>query len=128
MGNGSYPAADTNFMAELTLYGKFIEIPEQLFFRRMHFEASSSERGDESKQQLFWTGRNRSKFTMPNWKKNVAIVKAVHSAPLGMREKWRAQHYNLRRLVSSRHDLIKDLACLLQNTFQKKDRSDTWPN
>ncbi|MDR4459439.1 MAG: glycosyltransferase family 2 protein [Nitrospirales bacterium] len=128
MGNGSYPAADTNFMAELTLYGKFIEIPEQLFYRRMHFEASSSERGDESKQQLFWTGNSRSKFTMPTWKKNIAIVKAVHSAPLDKWDKWRVQYYNLRRLVGSRHDLIKDLAGILQNTFQRKDRSETLPN
>lgn len=128
MGNGSYPAADTNFMAELTLYGKFIEIPEQLFYRRMHFEASSSERGDESKQQLFWTGNSRSKFTMPTWKKNIAIIKAVHSAPLGKWDKWRVQHYNLRRLVSSRHDLMKDLAGLLQNLFQKKDRVGSLSN
>ncbi|MCA9501167.1 MAG: hypothetical protein KC588_18390, partial [Nitrospira sp.] len=96
--------------------------------RRMHFEASSSERGDESKQQLFWTGNSRSKFTMPTWKKNIAIVKAVHSAPLDKWDKWRVQYYNLRRLVGSRHDLIKDLAGILQNTFQRKDRSETLPN
>ena len=121
MGNGSFPAADTNFMAELTLYGKFIEIPEQLFFRRMHPETSSSDRGDDSKQQLFWTGKNRSKFLMPNWKKNIAIVRAVHSAPLGMREKWRVQRYILSSMVTRRHDFIRDLVCLLQSTFQKKD-------
>lgn len=121
MGNGSYPAADTNFMAELTLYGKFIEIPEQLFFRRMHPEASSWDRPNERAQRLFWTGNSRSKFTLPNWKKNIAIIRAVQSAPISMREKWRAQRCNLRRMVGIRHALINDVTTALRNRFQKKD-------
>ncbi len=121
MGNGSYPAADTNFMAELTLYGKFIEISEQLFFRRMHPDASSYDRQHESTQRLFWTGNSQSKFTMPNWKRNIAIIKAVHSAPIGMGEKWRAQRRNLRRMISIRHALINDLTSALRNPFHKND-------
>lgn len=112
MGDGSYPAADTNFMAELTLYGQFKEIPQHLFFRRMHLEASSSDRKDDSKQQFFWTGNSQSNFIMPNWKKNIALLKAVHVAPLGMLEKWRIRRYILRNMVAIRHELIRDLRCL----------------
>ena len=44
MGKGTFFAADVNFMAEMTLYGKFYELPEPLFSRRMHRQASSWDR------------------------------------------------------------------------------------
>ena len=38
--------ADVNLMAELSLYGKFYEIPEFLFYRRLHAAASSGLKAD----------------------------------------------------------------------------------
>jgi len=86
MGDSSYPAADTNLMAELVLYGKFIEIPEPLFSRRMHEEASSWNRKDTAAQQTFWSGSG-SKFVMPTWKKYIAYLRGINRSPLTRREK-----------------------------------------
>ena len=69
MGDSSFPAADIDFMAEMTLYGTFIEIPEVLFFRRMHEQASSWDRKDKKIQQEFWKGKNHD-FIFPMWRKN----------------------------------------------------------
>ena len=41
MGEGTFFSSDINFMAELSLYGRFHEIPETLFSRRMHEKAST---------------------------------------------------------------------------------------
>jgi glycosyltransferase involved in cell wall biosynthesis len=37
-----YFASDTSLMAELALHGKFLQLPEQLFFRRMDKESATS--------------------------------------------------------------------------------------
>jgi glycosyltransferase involved in cell wall biosynthesis len=108
MANGSYPAADVNFMAELTLYGKFVEIPTPLFYRRMHRTASSWDRDDAGEQHQFWTA-NRAQFTLPNWRKNLAYMKAIQNAPLRKAEKLRLQSYILRRMIWIREDLRKEL-------------------
>jgi len=108
MGNASFPAADTNLMGELTLYGKFIAIPETLFSRRMHEEASSWDRKDDSIQQKFWTGTN-SKFIMPTFKKYRAYLKAIQKSPNSARDKLRMHKYILRRMVWCRTAIAKEI-------------------
>lgn len=108
MADGSYPAADVNFMAELTLYGKFVQIPTPLFYRRMHPTASSWDRDDADKQHEFWTA-NQAQFTLPNWRKNLAHMKAIQTAPLPKAEKLRLQNYILRHMIWVREDLRKEL-------------------
>lgn len=108
MRNGSFPAADINFMAELTLYGKFIELPEQLFYRRMHPQSSSWQRDDDEIQQTFWTGQGDS-FRWPNWKKYLDHMQAVRHAPLGQVEKLSLQGHLLRRMMWSRQALLQDI-------------------
>ena len=98
MGNGSFHAADTNLMGELTLYGKIVEIPETLFFRRMHEDASSWDRMNTSVQQAFWTGQNK-KFVLPTLKKHLAYIKAIQKSPNGFMGKLQMDLYILRRAV-----------------------------
>jgi hypothetical protein len=47
MGDGSVPAGDVLFMADLILRGKFLQVQQDLFFRRIHDDASSRDREDE---------------------------------------------------------------------------------
>jgi len=56
-------AADINLIAELTLYGRFYEIPEFLFSRRMHPQASSWDRRDAERQRKFWDPTRRRPTT-----------------------------------------------------------------
>ncbi|MBN2266754.1 MAG: glycosyltransferase family 2 protein [Candidatus Babeliaceae bacterium] len=101
MGNGSFPAADTNLMGELTLYGKFIEIPEILFYRRIHEDASSWDRNNTNAQQMFWTGGN-NKYVMPTLKKDLAYLRAILRSPNGILEKLLMETYILRRIFWNR--------------------------
>lgn len=108
MGNGNYFASDTNFMAEMTLHGKFYELSEHLFSRRMHEKASSWDRKDNKVQLEFWQGRNAA-FTLPNWKKQFAFLKAIHNAPVKITEKAKLHASILRRMIWSRDKLLNDL-------------------
>ncbi len=107
MGDGSYQTADTNFMGELALYGKFVEIPQCLFYRRMHAAAFSAGKADE-RQTYFWTA-GASGFSLPSWHKNGASVKAILRAPIGFDEKQRLALYMLRRVYWGRRELLGDL-------------------
>ncbi len=82
----SYIASDINLIAELTLYGQFHEIPEYLFSRRMHTEASSWDRSDTEGQKTFWDPSKR-KLVLQTWRSVYAYFSAVARAPLSIKEK-----------------------------------------
>ena len=109
MGDGSYPAADTNLMAALTLQGKFHEIPGVLFYRRMHPEASSWDRGDEKVQTEFWSAGSK-KFTLGYWRKHFADLRAVSAAPVDPSEKLRLLTHVARRAYWDKRRLVWELA------------------
>jgi glycosyltransferase involved in cell wall biosynthesis len=113
MGNGRFPAVDTNLMAELALQGKLIEIPETLFYRRMHEQCSSWDRSKQSVQQQFWMGSN-SKFVMPTLKREWALWSAIDAAPAGLAEKLRLKAYMLRRFNWSRRDISCEIVQALR--------------
>lgn len=43
---GRHVSADIGFLAEMSLYGKFFEVPKRQFYRRFHEDSSSWNRGD----------------------------------------------------------------------------------
>jgi glycosyltransferase involved in cell wall biosynthesis len=108
MGQGRFRAPDTNLMAELALYGKFIEIPETLFYRRLHPEAVSAVRDDKERQIQFWRA-SASQFSFPTWRKDAARWRAIGRAPIGWKEKVRCGRYVLRGMRWRRDDLAREL-------------------
>lgn len=108
MGKGTFPAADTNLMAELVLLGTVVEVPETLFFRRMHEQASSWNRKDEATQLAFWQGR-ASKFTMPTFKQEYAYWKAVDLADAPAMDRLRMKWMVFRRMAWSRSEIIREM-------------------
>ena len=117
MGDSSFPAADTNFMAEMTLYGTFIEIPEVLFFRRMHEQASSWDRKDNKIQQEFWKGKNHD-FIFPKWRMNFAYLKAIQNSSIHYSEKVKLQMFIFREMIWSRDILFDEIFQEVANIFQ----------
>ena len=51
-----YPGGDYTFLGELALEGKFFEVPEALFLRRLHPGASSQNRNNVNWVVHLWTG------------------------------------------------------------------------
>lgn len=81
---GSYPGSDRVLMAELSLYGRFHEVPEALFFKRDHkrrftrvhnlFRAHQAAVGYDS--------ANAGKLIFPLWKKYVEYFHAINRPSL----------------------------------------------
>jgi glycosyltransferase involved in cell wall biosynthesis len=115
---GDYIGSDIVFQAELALYGWFWEIPEFLFFRRLHAAASSSMTDRE--RRAFYDPARRRRVTLWRWRHLVELARAVARAPLPAREK-ALMHVRLARtavagrdrLAEEIVDAVRDLAATL---------------
>jgi len=123
MADGSFPSADINFMAELALYGKFIEIPDYLFFRRWHTGASSWETVayDDKVQNEFWNAGSVD-FTLPTWKQRLADLRAIRSTPLAHRQKWELYSFVLRSMYWQKRQLAGEIALVARNGLVRRER------
>ena len=110
--HGSYIGSDIPFQAELALYGKIWEIPERMYFRRMHREAQSAMTEDEQEQHYNPTNRRASDFR--NWRHLWERVKSVQRAPIATGEKLRIHAALGRGAIRSRDDLAVELLSALR--------------
>jgi len=88
-GMGDYVGSDIVFQAELALYGSFWEIPDFLFFRRMHAAASSSMSAAERNQ--FYHPQAPRTISMRRWRHLWELARAVERAPIPFHEKARIE-------------------------------------
>jgi glycosyltransferase involved in cell wall biosynthesis len=111
MGNGKLPAGDISFMAAMILLGKFVEIPQQLFQRRMHDRAFSSN-PDPQDELAFWTGGG-GELLFPHWRAELANISAIFAAGLPLNQVSPLLGYSLRRLFWQRRALARDIVALV---------------
>ena len=121
MGRGTFPAADTNLMAELTLYGTFVKVPNAEFFRRMHKGAMSWKRGDENRAITFWTAHG-GRFVLPSWRRNTALIQAIVRSNISVASKLRLCGYVVRHhLYWNKRQLLSEvLREVLLATWRRK--------
>lgn len=75
---GAYGDADRALVAELTLLGRFITIPEPLFMNREHSARYTRSAIYNPRQNLSWyTGTRSSRFVMQQWKLYATYVRSV---------------------------------------------------
>ena len=100
-------------MAELILHGGFVEVPEPLFYRRMHEDASSHDRGDDSRQTAFWSA-SQSGFRLPVIRQHLKFLRRAWRIDAEMGEKMRLSGYILRRLIWHRNEVASELVGALR--------------
>lgn len=83
-----YYGADKVFIAELSLWGRFFEIPEVLFFCRVHPEASGN-LATAAEQQQFIHPQGRRRFLFTRFQLLRAYCRAVWRSPLPPAERLR---------------------------------------
>lgn len=96
-----HPGSDVTFLAELTLHGRFVEIPRPLFFRRMHEAASTSLTSIEAVQEWF-DPRRKDQLILYHWTHLLSHVRSALRAPLSARDRTRVIVTLLRWLVECR--------------------------
>jgi len=75
-----YPGGDYALLAELSLLGTFVELPEKLFRRRVHPDASSQLQSREALTHLMLGDQRR--LTLPTWQRGLDHLGTVTRVPL----------------------------------------------
>jgi len=115
---GNYPNADGDLLIELCLYGRFFEIPEALFFRRMHAGAYSSIATLQGLQS-FLDPRTSGKLEFNHWRRILMHSRAVWRAPLKTRIKLRLSYMLARRALTARREFLQELLIGVREASRK---------
>ena len=114
----NYNGGDFPLIAEMSLYGKFYEIQDAFFYRRMHAEASSAIKS-KSDLMAFYDPRKREEFFLHNWAHWGANTKSVFRAPIPVTEKLRIYAYECRRLFWGRNEYFQEVAGAVRHVARK---------
>jgi len=106
---GTHVGSDINLLAELALYGKFYELPQHLFFRRMHKDSGSWKRGDRDHEARRYHGAGRRNPKMTRWPTHLAWFRAVGRSPLPFMARAGLYAQLTRRMMWDRRRLAAEL-------------------
>jgi glycosyltransferase involved in cell wall biosynthesis len=107
------PPADSVFVAELSLYGKIMELPKYQYFRRFHEECSSWDRNSESHQLKRVSSGGARRVRLATWKYHWGLVRRVLHSPLRPGAKIKLLGFLGRRAVWDRSELLRECRQLL---------------
>jgi glycosyltransferase involved in cell wall biosynthesis len=114
---GTHVGSDINLLAELTLYGKFYELPARLYYRRFHEKSGSWKRGDTKHDAAFYYGAGE-RMRLKEWRTHIWFFAAVRRAPLPNRSKMRLYKHLVRRMHWARVPLFHELVAHLRMRFR----------
>ncbi|MCI0563810.1 MAG: glycosyltransferase family 2 protein [Nitrososphaera sp.] len=103
-----FSGSDINLIAELCLYGKFVEVPERLFYRRINANAHSGMLNKTQVQQRFWP-HDKKAMLFRLRKSSLEYFAAVLRSPLTYRDKHTIFLRLLKRIIRARGLLIREL-------------------
>jgi len=106
---GSFPGADEILYRELALRGKFFEIPERLFFRRLHADASSSMSSDQVAAMWHPGSAAQPGHTLRHL---AATWAAVRLSPLSLRDRARTMHYVAKLAIWNRAEILSEIRAI----------------
>jgi hypothetical protein len=87
---GGYASSDRVLLGELALHGRFFEVPERLFLRRIHPEKSTIANPTEHLFGIWFNPSRRGKISFPRWRRFREYTRAVTRAPLTPMERLRS--------------------------------------
>jgi glycosyltransferase involved in cell wall biosynthesis len=118
----NYSGGDFPLIAEMALYGKFFEIEDAFFYRRMHEEASSAMK-NSADVMAFYDPKKREKIFLYNFVHLGANLKSITRAPIPFSEKLKTYSFELRRLIWSRKAFAGELTGAVGQATRKITKS-----
>lgn len=113
----NYTPSDRVLLVELTLYGQFFELPEYLFFRRMHAAASGNNRTIEA-QQEFFDPKTKGKVFLHFWNQLFQDLATVRRASVRSSQKIPMVLGIVRVGITLRRRLVKEPFVALKQFFR----------
>lgn len=84
---GKYAGSDRPLLSELSLLGKFYEVPERLFYYRFHEAQSWGGNKSPQAQQAWYDPRRAGKTTFPQWRLLREHLRSIERSPLGAKDR-----------------------------------------
>jgi len=84
----SYTDSDRTLLAELGLYGRFVIVPEALFFHRLHKGSSTEVYADWFARVAWFDPAKAGKIAFPLWRQMGELAKSVLKAPIGIQDRF----------------------------------------
>lgn len=104
-----FTGSDLSLMAELALFGKIIEVPERLYFRRINAKAHSHKQSKTQMQESYWPLHKKA-LMFQTWKLFLGYFTAVLRSQLTYGDKNKLYLKLTKRLVWAREQLVRELA------------------
>jgi hypothetical protein len=111
-------------LARLTLAGRFLELPEVLFFNRRHaVQAGSRFVGNAREWASWWDPKNANRRIFPQWRRQAELWRAVLSAPLSTKDRMRCAVAMARWTNWRRRHLYEDVAYHVKDLLHSRDKT-----
>lgn len=104
---GTYRGSDIVFQAELSLHGKFVELPEVLLLRRMHEDSFTTMTPEQ--QRHFNTPDRKQRVELYQWRHLSEHMRSVMRTPLPLAERGRLVAGLVRRAVWNRDKFVREI-------------------
>lgn len=85
----NYTDSDRTLLAHLSLIGRFHQIPESLFFKRIHPEMSTAVHVDWRARMLWFDAKNETRITFPHWMQFLHYFEIIFKTPLSFKDRIR---------------------------------------
>jgi hypothetical protein len=115
----SYSSGDYGLLGELCLFGKFRELSESLFLRRIHERSSSQHVKEVGWMELYWTGKKGS-FSPPLWNRCRHHMGTIAGSSLGARTKLALMAHLGRTMVWRRDRLRRELVQAIGSLLHRR--------
>jgi hypothetical protein len=103
-----YLGSDMVLVAELALHGRFHQLDERLFYRRMHREAFSG-LGSLDEKVAYMVPSQKGRAQLYYWRHYAGYLRAIRRGPLSLRQKAVLVGRVARRAVGARGALIEEI-------------------
>ena len=136
--HGSYPCSDEVLLAHLGLLGRYYEIPDRLFYLRMHpYMSSQGALASERVRVSFFDTSLRGKVVLLKWEYLKNCLLAITNSPISFYQRvicymhvmrWALKMANLRSLVKdlllALHQRIPIFSSLYRETLDATNKND----
>ena len=116
--HGDFPDSDRCMLAEVALYGKFIELPDHLFFHRKHAQQMTQQFPSRQERMARLNPDRRFRMVFPHFRQFREYILAIQRSPLGWRERLRCYFQMLRWLRNNAPRLAWDLRYFVAQMLQ----------
>jgi glycosyltransferase involved in cell wall biosynthesis len=112
---GDYIGSDWNLLAEISLYGRILEIPDLYFFRRDHERSYTTKHyakfmgvRDYHTESKWWSGKQQSNLIiLPHWKHLFEFFKSVTKVKMSFSNRYLCYEEIIRWLLKDGKRLMK---------------------